>query len=386
MSSVSGWQDPICYQFSFYAITRESACDALMNAYCEFAREMEPYYAQWIAFGGRILSRIHRPVNGYLMNELHDEDGLHQHFDQLMKLPADVLDEIEVSPVPSKTPRQFAASARVLDKQWKEDAVRFTDLKQIGSIDKEEQLEWLERLMNCPSDDLRRLCFPKKCFMSGSIPFSMQYQSMDAAGTLAYAAETLQESGVLLKAGDSGKNWFIHRLSISLPRYLLDNMGQTFSFQDAWKERLIQLAGMFETCVGSIKMDCYTDGRCHPLRTGCGNFKLGFSKRIHDLGWGICLTQNQVQLLGGLEAIQNSQVFSCVERLQNGGAYLQLTPDVSVVPQEKTRALWKLISPYIDLVEYGMNSMGNVPPSMRLGVPRESLDLDGLGQYRIVKP
>lgn len=75
-----------------------------MNAYCEFAREMEPYYAQWIALDGRILSRIHRPVNGYLMNELHDEDGLHQHFDQLMKLPADVLDEIEVSPVPSKAP------------------------------------------------------------------------------------------------------------------------------------------------------------------------------------------------------------------------------------------------------------------------------------------
>lgn len=143
---------------------------------------------------------------------------------------------------------------------------------------------------------------------------------------------------------------------------------------------------MFETSVGSIKMDCYTDGRCHPLRTGCGNFKLGFSKRIHDLAWGMCLPQNQVQLLGGLEANQNSQVFSSVEQLQNGGAYLQLTPDVSVVPQEKTRALWKLISPYIDLVEYGMNSMGNVPPSMRLGIPRESLDLDGLGQYRIVKP
>ena len=100
----------------------------------------------------------------------------------------------------------------------------------------------------------------------------------------------------------------------------------------------------------------------------------------------MCLTRNQVQLLGGLDTIQNSQVFFCVEQLQNGGAYLQLTPDVSVVPQEKARALWELISPHIDLVENGMNSMGNVPPSMRLGVPRESLELDGLGQYRIVKP
>lgn len=35
MSSMSGWQDPICYQFSFYAITDERECEDMLNAFIE---------------------------------------------------------------------------------------------------------------------------------------------------------------------------------------------------------------------------------------------------------------------------------------------------------------------------------------------------------------
>ena len=385
MSSISGWQDPICYQFSFYAITDERECEDMLDVYHEFVQEMMPSISRWIELGGAILSKIHRPMSGYLMTEIRDEESLRLHIELLSSFSAEITDEIEISPFPRKVPRQFSASAKLLDKNWKEQAARFTDLKQISTIAKDEQIEWIDYLLNCPSDDLRGLCFPKKCYIPGSTPFTLHYQSIAANGTLAYAAELLQESGVVLPTNGSQKAHYIHHISISLPRYVLDEMGEAFSFQEIWKQRLERMARAYGMGIGLIKMDCYAAGRCHPLLSGCGNFKLGFSSRIHDVGWIMCLTSNQINLLGGMETLRSCDVFYSIDEQENGSAVLQLTSDVSVVPREKAKALWELISSHIELVEYQMNSLGDIPPSMRLGIPIECLKVNECGQYRFAK-
>lgn len=286
---------------------------------------------------------------------------------------------MDLSPFATKLPRPFFASTKQLDRRWKEQAARFTDLKQLSTIAKEEQIEWLNDLLNCPSDDLRGCCFPKKCFLPGSMPFTMQYH------TLACTAEMLQENGLVPHASASEQH-YLHCIHLSLPRYVLDQMGKRFSLQQVWKERLLRMAAAFETGVGLMKMDCYSAGRCHPLLSGCGNFKLGFATRVHDTGWGLCLNRDQIALLGGVDALRHSDVFYSITELENGSAVLQLTPDVSVVPLSKAKALWRLLSPYIDLVEYQMNHLGDVPPSMRFGIPVESLRVNGARQYRLIKP
>lgn len=131
-------------------------------------------------------------------------------------------------------------------------------------------------------------------------------------------------------------------------------------------------------------MDCYTAGRCHPLLSGCGNFKLGFASRIHDVGWSMCLTSNQINLLGGMDALRSCGVFYSLDEQENGSAVLQLTPDMSIVPQDKAKALWNLVSSYIEPVEYQMNSLGDIPPSMRFGTTKENLVVDGFGNYHFV--
>lgn len=376
-----GWYDPVCYQFFFYMIDQEGPSGGVIGAVHAFFEELKPYYAQCAALGGRVQSRIHRQQHGYLMNMLDDADSIYQHFDSIAKMPAAWADEYEISLAPGKMPRQFAASARKLDKGWKEQALRFTDQNLNAAIDPAERLKWIAYLLNCPTEDLRGLCFPKKCFAPGVSQFVLNYRRMPAGGTLAYAQETVQESGLSPLEGDA--QYFIHRLYVSLPRYVLDSMEEIFLLQEAWKARLTALSGAYETSVGYIKMDCCAEGRNHPLRTGAGNFKLGFGGRIPDVGWGMCLTQSQLTCLGGLEALRESGTFYCVEPLENGYVYLQLTPDVSIVPVEKARALWRMFSPHIERDEYYQNSMGDLPPSMRLGIDRIGLSLNDFGGYRL---
>ena len=99
MSSISGWQDPICYQFSFFAITDERECEDMLDVYREFVREMMPCMSRWIELGGAMLSKIHRPMNGYLMNEIRDEESLRMYSENLSNFSAEMIDEIDIASV-----------------------------------------------------------------------------------------------------------------------------------------------------------------------------------------------------------------------------------------------------------------------------------------------
>lgn len=131
MSSISGWQDSICYQLSFYAITEQRSCAFLLEEYCRCVREMTPYLTQWITLGGAMLSKILRPAKGARINEIRDKESLSLYFERLSELSAAEVDEMDLSPFATKLPRPFFASAKQLDRRWKEQAARFTDLKQL---------------------------------------------------------------------------------------------------------------------------------------------------------------------------------------------------------------------------------------------------------------
>lgn len=105
----------------------------------------------------------------------------------------------------------------------------------------------------------------------------------------------------------------------------------------------------------------------------------GFSERIPDIGWGMCITEKQINSLNKSDAL-----FDClyqVDLLKNGNVYLQLTPSVCMVQVENVQKLWKLVSKKIQLIEYMDYSACEVPNSMQMGIELENLCIDEFGYY-----
>ena len=110
-------------------------------------------------------------------------------------------------------------------------------------------------------------------------------------------------------------------------------------------------------------------------------FKLGFNKKIPDIGWAMGLSRNQIDSLGGLEFLKSSAAFCRIESMENGNIYLQLTEDISSVPIDTAKGMWRIFSKCIERVENYGNSIANVPSSMRLGIECDKLHMNNYGEY-----
>lgn len=372
MSGSGGWWDPVCYQWDVYAVRAEGPFNEVREAFCASADEMKLFFGQWIASEKGLLSRMHSSERGYQMAVMRDQSELNAYLDGFESRLSQSVDEVEISPASPGLPRTLMTPAKALNPEWKKAVLHFTDKKENNL---EGRVEWLHELLNCPTDDLRGCCFPQRCFVPGSCAFRLQYRRIPAGTTIVYADEILKESGVSAKAASS-----IELLHVSIPRALLTAMNVSFPFQNTWKERMKRLCGELEACVGVMKMDCCPMKRGSPLCLGNGNFRLAFREHLHDAGWGLGLTRNQLEKMGGLDALRKSSTFYAVEPLKNGGVYLQLTQDISVVPKNAAKALWKQASPYLKMEE-ALNSSRDVPPSMRFGVDRSDLCIDEWGDY-----
>lgn len=372
MSASGGWWDPVCYQWDVYAVSTEGPSNEVREAFCACADEMKLFFEQWIASEKGLLSRIHSSERGYQMAVMRNQSELNVYLDGFESRLSQSVDEVEISPVSPGLPRMLMMPAKALNPEWKKAVLHFTDKKENN---REGRVEWLYELLNCPTDDLRGCCFPQRCFVPGSCAFRLQYRRIPAGMTIVYADKILKESGVHAKTSSS-----IELLHVSIPRALLTAMNGSFPFQNTWKERMKQLCGGLEACVGVMKMDCCSMRRGSPLCLGNGNFRLAFREHLHDAGWGLGLTRNQLEKMGGLDALRKSSTFYAIEPLKNGGVYLQLTPDISVVPKNAAKALWKQVSPYLKM-EDALNSSRDVPPSMRFGVDRSDLCIDEWGDY-----
>ena len=374
MGNSTGWYDPVCYQFYFCAVGDEEAPQSLIDAGRRFAEEMSECYALWLSLGGRVLGQSWR---GYpcRMDMILSEDDM-ERFRDLLSVPD--YDCWELTLIPGKTLARFAAPTRSIDRTWRDQTAKFTDMKQFETADRAEQAAWYCRQMTCPTDDLRGVWFPKSCFVPGHLPLGISYMRCSAEGTLAYVGEILRDCDRGAKRAS-----YLYILRASVPRYFLDALNRPFAMQNAWRERLEALCGSFENAMGTLKMDACELEHGSPVLTGNSSFIPGFSQYLPDLAWGTALTRRQIDALGGVEALRETNVFREIHVLANGNAFLQLTSDISQMTKAEAAGLWRVAAPHLRTVQSCAWSVGDVPPSFRWGFEPERFQMDDYGQYRI---
>lgn len=377
MATNSGWYDPVCYQFYFCAISEQNSSQMLTETCRQFAEELTPYYTLWLSMEGCLRGQKWTE-NGCRMTTIFDGDGLEQYKLSLADQP---FSRCELSPIPGKTLSRFATSARSIDKNWKAQTAHYTDLKRLTSTESSERKEWICHLMSCPTEDLRGIYFPKRCFMPGEVPLKISYECWES---LAYMDEILQDSIKSGVAPEALSPRYLHGLRVSVPRYLLDAMDQAFLLQCVWKERLKQLCGKFENSIGTLKMDAFALTHAQPVLTGSGGFLPGFAKYLPDVAWAMCLTGHQLDTLGGMESLKRTNVFHTIEPLANGNVYLQLTSDISFTTKKEAAMLWRIVSPHLRSVPHHFFSVGEYPPSFRLGLKPRQLQMEESGTYQIL--
>lgn len=376
MSGYSGWFDPICYQFYFYNVNSIGFAPEMNMAYRSFLEEIKPCCEHWISSSEKLLLKIHDAKDGYLVRKISDLEDVNYSLNSISNIDIEdqSVDEIKLSLCSSKIPRQFSTPSKDIQPDWKKNVMYYMSCKNWSAIGEKEQREWLYKILNCSPEDLEKCCFPSKCFASGSETFVLHHKCISLNGNVAYANEILKESGI-----EQNKDMFVEYIYVSIPRYLLKHMNLSFDLQDQWKNRLKQLSSTFKISVGGIKADCFRPCRATSLSTINGNYRLGFSERIPDIGWGMCITEKQINSLNKSDAL-----FDClyqVDLLKNGNVYLQLTPSVCMVQVENVQKLWKLVSKKIQLIEYMDYSACEVPNSMQMGIELENLCIDEFGYY-----
>lgn len=381
MSSISGWYDPVCYQFFFYAVSDKNGEPFIVKACEAFMDELKPFYSLWISKGGKILGR----------NKILADNGCY------MKMPSSTeeleiyrntvssneLRYLELSPVPGKALAKFAAPGRSIAKATKDQMIQFTDMRKLREVDKTAQKEWLLNLLNCPTDDLRGLFFPKKCFRSDLNFLHLTYKSWSTSETVAYINDILKDIDIAPSDSDEAEPRYLHRVNVSVPRFMLDAMDQPFTLQAAWKKRLSALCESFEYSTGYMKMDVFELGHGSPLLTGNGRFFPGFSNYLPDIAWGMCLTDKQIQALGGIEHLRDTQVFHDIEVLENNKFFLQHTPDISIVTKEEAAKLWNIVSAHMNVKPHSSHCVGEPPVSFRMDINSDQVQMTDYGYYSI---
>ena len=374
MSGYSGWFDPICYQFYFYNVNSIGFSPEMRMAYRLFLEEIKPYCEYCVSLNESLLLKMHDAKAGYKISKISELEDVNDRVNSISNMENQFMDEIKLSLCSSKIPRQFSTPSKDISPNWKKNVMYYANNKNWSCISEKEKREWEYKILNCSSEDLENCCFPSKCFASGSDTFVLHHRCISLSGTAAYANEVLNEIGI-----EQNKNLFVEYIYVSIPRYLLRHMNRSFDLQDRWKNRLKQLSATFKISIGGIKADCFRPCRATSLSTINGNYRLGFSERIPDIGWGMCITEKQINSLNKSDAL-----FDClyqVDLLKNGNVYLQLTPSVCMVQVENVQKLWKLVSKKIQLIEYMDYSACEVPNSMRMGIELENLCIDEFGYY-----
>ena len=182
---------------------------------------------------------------------------------------------------------------------------------------------------------------------------------------------------------DEAEPRYLHRVNVSVPRFMLDATDQPFTLQSAWKKRLSALCESFEYSTGCMKMDVFELGHGSPLLTGNGRFFPGFTNYLPDIAWGMCLTDKQVQALGGIEYLKDTQAFHDIEILGNNKFFLQHTPDISIVTKEEAKNLCFLASPRMNALPNFSRCIAEPPVSFRMDIDSDQVQMTDYGYYSI---
>lgn len=378
------WYDPICYQFSFYMLETETESWNPVEATKSFFEELIPYYHLWMTLQGSVMVESTTSA-GTSIRIAKNSDALLDDCNVLLGQQSHMLHSYKIIPVPDKTQSQFAASDKTLSKEWRQEVLQYTDMKNSTSLSASQKAAWLCQMLNCPTDNLEGLYFPQKCFESQEIPLKVFYGRFDYPQSLLPYNDKLKKNAAFPIGQDSNDVKNLHYIHISLPRYMIKHADKTFDLQQKWEERLLLLCNTFISSFGCIKMDRYKKDCVSPLLTGNGCFAPNFGSGIPDVAWGLCLTQHQAERLIKFNEQYCLSLFDKVLPLGNGHLYLRLTPDVSVVSKNKAKELWRLIFPQLCIAKYAMNSLGDVPISFRLGIDASNLQVNEYGYYQIIR-
>lgn len=72
-----------------------------------------------------------------------------------------------------------------------------------------------------------------------------------------------------------------------------------------------------------------------------------FSSTVPGVGWGLCLSKSQIDLLGGFDTIVESAPIHNLIRYKHGGGMMQLTPDINSIGTETLLAFRDYLNPFL---------------------------------------
>ncbi|MBQ7455178.1 MAG: hypothetical protein IJS53_01935 [Clostridia bacterium] len=347
------WVDPITYQFSFSAISGPKESNRLTAVFRELLEEIAPCLLTEMAAG----RRFHGMAGNSVVPQICDESGLRQ-FESAMEeksrqgMAACCLFSTDFLP-------RDAIPASQIDPEWKKKISAMMELARERSVPRAQDAAWLTELMNADSDRPEAVCFPRSCFAPRPTVFFLGIKRTRCQSREEY--ELFRESGVQDPR-------LLQTVRLSIPRAFFRDAAQPFPLQESWVSRLKALCAAQDVSVGSIRADVlYDDHHETPLYTFRGSFRQGFRTRVGELGWGLCLSKDQAELLGGVEALRGSGVFCAVDADIAGHVYAQLTPSLTAIPPEAARKQWALLSPFVERAEGRAPGIGELPVSTRLG-------------------
>ncbi len=273
---------------------------------------------------------------------------------------------------------------KAIDSEWRCAVENLTGSYSLDEISTAKRKELLQQFMNGFSDKKGREAFPGRCFPPSFTPFSMEIHTHRCQTKEEY--ELFRESGII-KDAESSKLFSGYRLitiHISIPRSWFHSESKAFPLQNVWIDRLQELCGIYRTSVGSVKADImYCFLRDHPLYTYQHTFKIGFRSRIGDLGWAMCMSKEQTDLLGGMEKLYSDAGFDIVKLAPKEHVYAQLTKDLTMIPRKKLSMQWTAMEPFLMTSDCEPHSILDIPISLCLGIQAQHIELTDGGLYSV---
>lgn len=372
MSEFGKWVNPIAYCFTLSCMEGADDPNPLPEMFVTFFEELQPYIMhemgsrrrfQGCVSGGGIRPSMHHDGDfPWLINSLRDTEK---------RTEAERRFTLAEWSLCADCIPQDAVALKKIDPEWKDLAARFLMSHDVR-VDPEERKTRIAEIMSSGADRLERLAFPRKCLPSHFSGFLLSYRTASAKlydGDEEYDA-MFRDSGTSEAVNGAAQSDIVMRqLLVSIPQSFFDRKNVSFPFQEIWAERLKKMCSGSRISVGSLKADI-PDGsmRGHPHTTFNDTFLLGFRKWIAEIGWGMCLTQEQALLLGGNDCLLQSGVFEKVETCPDGHVYIQLTPNIAFVPKEKLKQQWLTFEPHARPLKHQGHTTLEAPVSFCLGI------------------
>ena len=352
--------DPISYNFSFEAITENAVEPALKAAFREVVLPFKDCILDYAGFGGPMPKGFEANSNFiWIMFQTKDNAPLDVPSTILCPVSGRTYDENELRPaeVPREDaeafllaalnalddPRCYCAIFDTIDKHSRRRYYcRPTKLgKQLGDLIAkpieitEQHREELFRLLSCPSEDLSDVRIPA-AGLYGEDLFNVAYRQWTIP---------IPNKELIADIPKDGKEYILHEISVSIPRFLVGENMDIPSIQRLWTKKLCELGNLFRLCFGSVDMDQSHSNYINAFeRVQTFRGKIYLSDRIPGYTWAMLINATQRKKLDipasdGIPGFYKTAVFD------NGNLFFQKTADMRFMTWEDCHSLREYFKP-----------------------------------------